>query len=202
MRCFALFIRCYLELLIILFIVNLFKRVKNMVKAPEKFLDEYLSHEKGFGNKTVAKPSRAQIRKISDEEITRLKHNVQTLWGIYGTPEIKEILSRKHKIYFLDIETAGVSLKLSYVDKGISMEYEVDMGSKKDLAGAHIYKQGETIINKYFTAITGVEELLKTNNVALQAVVNVFLEKEIPETDIWDMIAKGGQIHLSAVPYP
>ncbi|MCF6155126.1 MAG: hypothetical protein E3K36_07715 [Candidatus Brocadia sp.] len=173
-----------------------------MVKAPEKFLEEYLSHEKGLGSKTVTRPSRAQIRKVSDEELARLKQNVQTLWGIYDTPEIKEILSRKHKIYFLDIETAIVSVKLSYVDKGIFVEYELDMGSKKELAGAHIYKQAETNLNRYFSSITGVEELLKTNNAVLQAVVDVLIEKEIPETDIWNTIAKGGQIHLSSVSNP
>lgn len=172
-----------------------------MVKAPEKFLDEYLSHEKGLENKTGTRPSRVQMRKVSDEELARLNQNLQTLWGIYCTPEIKEILSRKHKIPFLDIESANVSLKLSYVDKGISMEYEVDMGSKKELAGAHIYKQGEMNINRYFTSIKGVEELLKTNNAALQAVVDVLVEKEIPEADIWNIIAKGEQVHLSTVSY-
>lgn len=172
-----------------------------MVKAPEKFLDEYLSHEKGSGNKASTRPSGSQIRKVSGEELARLKQNLQTLWGIYCTPEIKEILSRKHKIHFLDIEGAGANLKLSYVDKGISLEYELDMGSKKELAGAHIYKQGEMNINRYFTSVAGVEELLKTNNAVLQPIVDVLIEKEIAETDMWNIIAKGGQVHLSSVSY-
>lgn len=172
-----------------------------MVKAPEKFLDEYLSHEKGMGSKAGTRPLRTQKRTVTDEEHARLKQNLQTLWGIYCTPEIKEILSRKHKIHFLDIEGTDASLKLSYVDRGISMEYELDMGSKKELAGAHIYKQGEMNINRYFATVTGIEELLETNNAALRALAGVLAEREIPETDIWNIIAQGGQIHLSTVSY-
>lgn len=57
-----------------------------MVKAPEKFLDEYLSHEKGSEGKTRAKSSVMPVRKISAEELERLKNNLQTLWDIYGNP--------------------------------------------------------------------------------------------------------------------
>ncbi|MDQ1271827.1 MAG: hypothetical protein QG591_457 [Planctomycetota bacterium] len=171
-----------------------------MVKAPEKFLDKYLSHEKGFGDKAGTKPQE-HMRKISDEELARLKQNLQMLWGIYNTPEIKEILARKHKIRFLDIESAKASLNLSYVDKGVFMEYEFNMGSKKELAGAQIYKQAEMNINRYFAVETGAEELLKTDNGALQSVVDVLIEKEIPETDIWNVISKGEQIHLATVSY-
>ena len=162
-----------------------------MVKAPEKFLDKYLSHEKGFGDKAGTKPQE-HMRKISDEELARLKQNLQMLWGIYNTPEIKEILARKHKIRFLDIESAKASLNLSY---------EFNMGSKKELAGAQIYKQAEMNINRYFAVETGAEELLKTDNGALQSVVDVLIEKEIPETDIWNVISKGEQIHLATVSY-
>lgn len=169
-----------------------------MVKAPEKFLDEYLSHEKGLG-KTSIKPSKIQMRTVSDEELARLKQNLQTVWGIYCTPEIKEILSRKHKIHFLVMESANASLNLSYVDNGILMEYELNLGSRKELAGAQIYKQAEMHLNRYFTSTTGAEELLKTTNEALLALVDVMIEREIPETDIWDAIAKGEQIHLSTV---
>lgn len=172
-----------------------------MVKAPEKFINEYLSHEKGFVGKTGTRVSKIHMRKVSDEGIARLKQNLQTLWGIYCTPEIKEILSRKHKIQFLDIEGANISLHLSYVDKGVSMEYELNMGNKKELAGAQIYKQGEMNINRYCTHVKGIEELLKTTNVALQTVVDVLIDKEIPETDIWNVIAKGEQIHQSIEPY-
>lgn len=178
-----------------------FDKDKKMVKAPEKFLDEYLSHEKGIGSKVRIRSLRTQKRSFPDEELARLKQNLQTLWGIYCTPEIKEILSRKHKIHFLNIEGTGASLKLSYVDKGISMEYELDMGSKKELAGAHIYKQGEMNINRYFTSVTGIEELLVTNNAALQTIADVLAERDIPEMDIWNTIAKGEQIHLSTVSY-
>ncbi|NUO08986.1 MAG: hypothetical protein HUU08_09965 [Candidatus Brocadia sp.] len=171
-----------------------------MVKAPEKFLNEYLSHEKGFSGKKGTRGPKIQIRKVSDEEFTRFKQNLQIIWGIYCTPEIKDILSRKHKIHFLNIEGANASLNLSYVDKGIFMEYEVNTGSKKELAGAQVYKQGGMSLNRYFTSITGMEELLRTTNVALQAVVDVLIEREMPETDIWNAIAKGAQIQQSMAP--
>ncbi len=175
-----------------------------MVKAPEKFLDEYLSHEKGLERKAkpyIKKPSKPKIREVSAEERARLKQNLQILWDIYHTPEIKEILSKKHKIHFMDIESAQVILNLNYVDKGISMEYELDMGTKKELAGARIYKQGETLLNRYFTPEKGAEEILKTSNAALQAITDVLLEKELSETDVWNAIAKGEQIHLSTISY-
>lgn len=174
-----------------------------MVKAPEKFLNEYLSHEKGLETKgkTGTKLPKTKIREASDEERTRLKQNLQILWDIWHTPEIKEILSRKHKIHFLDIENTQVNINLSYVDKGISMEYELDMGTKKELAGARIYKQGETLLNRYFTSEKGVEEILKTSNTVLQAIVDVLIEKELSETDVWNTIAKGERIHLSTLSY-
>ena len=167
-----------------------------MVKAPEKFLEAYLSHEKGLTGKVGKRPLRIQIRKVTDAELARLKQNLQTIWDIYCTREIKQILSKKHNIRFLDLETPQISLNLSYVDKGILMEYEFDMGNKKDLAGARIYKQAETFLNRYFTYEKGVEELLKTSNIVLQALVDILIDKEIPETDIWNAIAKGEQIHL------
>ena len=168
-----------------------------MVKAPEKFLDEYLSHEKGLTGKIVKRSLRIQVRKVSDAELARLKQNLQTIWDIYCTPEIKQILSKKHNIRFLNLESPQVSLNLSYVDKGVLMEYELDMGSKRDLAGARVYKQDMTFLNRYFTYEKGVEELLKTSNIVLQALVDALIQKEISETEIWDIIAKGEQIHLS-----
>lgn len=170
-----------------------------MVKAPEKFLDEYLSHEKGLGSKTRTKSAKVQMRRVSDEELAKLKQNLQTIWGIYSTPEIKEILSRKHNIHFFAIESPLVSLGLSYVDKGVSMEYESNMGSRKELAGAQIYKQSEMNLNRYFTSVTGAEELLKTTHEALQALVDALIDREIPEADIWNAIAKGERIQLSTV---
>ncbi len=166
-----------------------------MVKAPEKFLDEYLSREKGLGSgkKSLGTP----VRKVSDEEIVRLKKNLQTLWDIYGTPEIKEILSRGHEIRFFRIESDKANIRLSYVDKGISMEYEVDMGFRKELAGAQIYKQAVMNLNRYFTYETGGEDLLKSTNEAIQALVDVLIDKEIPETDIWNAISKGEQVQIS-----
>ncbi len=170
-----------------------------MVKAPENFLDEYLRHEKGLGSKTGIKSSRVSVHKVSNEELARLKQNMQTLWGIYGTPEIKEILSMKHKIRFLNIETDKVSIKLSYIDKGISMEYELNTGFKKELAGAQIYKQAEINLSRYFTSETGAGELLKTTDDALAAIVDILIGRVIQEADIWNAILKGEQIHLSTV---
>lgn len=168
-----------------------------MVKAPEKFLDEYLSHEKGPGGKAGAKSSVMPVRKVSAEELARLKKNLQTLWDIYGTPEIKEILAREQEILFLEVESEKASLNLRYVEKGISMEYEVNMGFRKELAGAQMYKQAEMNLNRYFTHATGVEDLLKSANEALHALVDVFIDKEIPETDIWNAIVKGEQVRFS-----
>ena len=170
-----------------------------MVRAPEKFLDEYLSHEKGLGIRSATRPSRVQMRKISDEELTRLKQNLRTLCDIYNTPEIREILSKKHTVRFLCMEEANASFTLSYVDKGISIEYELDMGNKKELAGARIFKQAETSLNKYFASERGVDELLITTNEALKLLVDVLIDKELSETDIWNAIAKSEQIHLSTV---
>lgn len=189
------------QVLIVCLFLNLFLKGKKMVKAPEKFLDEYLRHQKDFAGKTVTKPSREQMHSVSEEELARLKLNLQTLWDIYNTPEIKEILSRKHKIHFLDVKGVKVNLTISYVDTGILMEYELDMGSRKELAGAQLYKQAETSLNRYFTHEEGTEELLKTANPALQAVADAFIGKELLESEIWNAIAKGEQIQLLTMSY-
>lgn len=170
-----------------------------MVKAPEKFLNEYMSRQKNPGGKQNKRYLRTPLHKVSEEALARLNQNLKTLWGIYGTPEIKEILSQKHRIHFLDIESIHACLSLSYVAKGVFMEYELDMGSKKELAGARIFKQAEMSLNRYFTFEKGTEELLQTTNEALQAIVDVLIDKELSETDIWNAIAKGEKIHLSSV---
>ena len=170
-----------------------------MVKAPEKFLDKYLSRGKGVASKTGKKSSRVQVRKIPDEELARLKQNLQTVWGIYCTPEIKEILSKKCDVKFLTMDGINVCLNIGFMDKGILMEYELDMGGQKDLAGARVYKQDKMIMNRYFTSERGVEELLKTTNGTLQAVVDVLIERELSESDIWNAIEKGEQIHISTI---
>ncbi|HHT9137588.1 MAG TPA: hypothetical protein ACFYEK_10145 [Candidatus Wunengus sp. YC60] len=170
-----------------------------MVKAPEKFLDKYLSRGKGVAGKTGKKASRAQMRKISDEELARLKQNLQTVWGIYCTPEIKEILSKKWDVKFLTVDGINVCLNIGFMDKGILMEYELDMGNKKELAGARVYKQDKMIMNRYFTSERGIEELLKTTNGALQAMVDVLIDRELSESDIWNAIEKGEQIHISTI---
>jgi len=170
-----------------------------MVRAPEKFLDEYLSHEKDLKGNPSKKSSRIQRRKVSEGEFARLKQNLKTVWGIYSTPEIKEILSKKQRIRFLDIEGASVSLNLSYVDKGILMEYELDMGDKKELAGARVYKQAEVNISRYFNSEAGAEGLLKTTDTALKVLVEALIDEEILEANIWNVIAQGEQIHISNV---
>jgi len=159
-----------------------------MVKAPEKFVDEYLSQERRI---------KVRTRKISAEETKRLKKNAILLWDIYNTPEIKEILSEKEKLHFMDMESDTVHLCLSYVEKGILAEYEQDMGSRNDLAGAHIYKQSETLINRYFYNEKGIEELSKTKNTVIRTIAEIMMNYELPENDIWDAIAKGRPIHLS-----
>ena len=170
-----------------------------MVKAPEKFLDKYLSRGKGVASKTGKKSLRVQMRKISDEELAKLKQNLQTVWGIYCTPEIKEILSKKQDVKLLTIDGINVCLNIDFTNKGILMEYELDMGDRKELAGARIYKQDRIIINRYFTSEIGIEELLKTTNGALQAMVDILIDRELSESDIWNAIEKGEQIHLSTV---
>lgn len=170
-----------------------------MVKAPEKFLEEYLSRHRQFGGKTAPKPLREYGRNFTDAELVKLKHNVDMLWGIYTTPEIKEILSKKGTIHFLTIETATTSMTLSYAHSGIFMEYELDIGVKKELAGARIYKQAETLINRYFSSDKGMEELLKTTNGALQTLADKLTDRELSETEIWDVILKGDHIHLSNI---
>ena len=174
-----------------------------MLKAPEKFLDEYLSHEKETVNKSKpdARLLKTPKRNVSEEERSRLKQNLQTLWGIYGTPEIKEILSKKQKICFLNGESSQVCLSLCYVDKGILMEYELYLGTKKELAGARVYKQSETMINRYCPTEKGVDLALNAANSAIKSLVDVLIEKDLLETDIWNAIAKGEQICLSASSY-
>ena len=170
-----------------------------MVKAPEKFLDTYLSRGKGVARKTGKKSSRVQMRKISDEELARLKQNLQTVWGIYCTPEIKEILSKKQDVKLLTIDGSNVCVNIGFTDKGILMEYELDMGDQKELAGARIYKQDRIIINRYFTPESGIEALLKTTNDALHVMVDVLIDRELSESEIWNAIEKGEQIHLSTI---
>lgn len=189
------------RVLIVRLFLNLFLKGKKMVKAPEKFLDEYLRHQKGLASNIVTKTAREPMHSVSEEEMARLKLNLQMLWAIYNTPEIKEILSRKHRIHFLDMRGAKVSLTLSYVDHGVLMEYELDMGSKKELAGAQLYKQAEMNLQRYFTHKEGTEELLKTENPALQTVVDVFIGRELLESEVWNAIAKGEQIQLSTMSY-
>jgi len=167
-----------------------------MVKAPEKFLDKYSNRQKSPGKKQP----KVHMRKISEEEAARLGRNLKMLWDIYRTPEIKEILSKEHRIPFLNIEGIESCLSFSFVDKGILLEYEMDMGSKKELAGARIFKQAEMILNRYFTFAKGAEEMLKTSHVVLKPIVDVFIEKEICEADVWDAIAKGNKIHVSLIP--
>ncbi|MCF6158223.1 MAG: hypothetical protein E3K32_06570 [wastewater metagenome] len=172
-----------------------------MVKAPEKFLDEYLGHEKGSADKADTKLSRAKMSRLPEEELTRLKQNLQTIWGIYQTPEIKEILSRKRKISFLALESVNVNMTISYVDSGIAAEYEIDRGSKKDLAGARLYQQAEMSLNRYITHEKGIENLLKTTNPALQVLIDNFIQKELLEEEVWYAIAKGELVRLSTVSY-
>lgn len=167
-----------------------------MVKAPEKFLDKYMSRGKGVAGK---KTSRVQMRKVSDEALARLKQNLQTVWGIYCTPEIKEILSKKQDVKLLTIDGINVCLNIGFTNKGILMEYELDMGDRKELAGARVYKQDRIIINRYFTPERGIEELLKTANDALHAMVDILIDRELSESDIWNAIEKGEQIHLSTI---
>lgn len=172
-----------------------------MVKAPEKFVDEYLSHEKGLTGKTGKRSKKVKIRDVSSAELARLKQNLQTLWGIYRTPEIQGILSKKHNIPFLSVEGRNACLNLSYVDKGVLIVYELDTGSQKELAGARIYKQDELLINRYLTPGRGEEALLKTTDVVLQTLADVLINNNISETCIWDVIAKGDQINISVVSY-
>ena len=112
-------------------------------------------------------------------------------------PEIKEILARKQEIRFFEIENDKVRVSLKYVDKGISMGYEENMGFRKELAGAQMYKQAEMNLSRYFTYVTGMEDLLKSTNEALRFLVDVLTDKEIPETDVWNAISKGKQVQCS-----
>src|SRR3989339_465897 len=170
-----------------------------MVKAPEEFLDKYMSRGKAVAGKTGKKSSRVQMRKISDEELARLKQNLQIVWGIYCTPEIKEILSKKQEVKLLSIDSVNVCLNIGFMDKGILMEYELNMGDQKGLAGARVYKQDRIIINRYFTPESGIEGLLKTTNDALHVMVDVLIDRELSESEIWNAIEKGEQIHLSTI---
>ena len=167
-----------------------------MVKAPEKFLDKYMSRGKGVAGK---KASRVQMREVSEEELARLKQNLQTVWGIYCTPEIKEILSKKQDVKLLTIDDSNVCFNIGFTNKGILMEYELNMGDQKELAGARVYKQDKMFINRYFTPESGIEALLTTTNGALQAMVDILIDRELSESEIWNAIEKGEQIHLSTI---
>ncbi|MCF6147854.1 MAG: hypothetical protein E3K37_04260 [Candidatus Kuenenia sp.] len=169
-----------------------------MVKAPEKFMEKYLSHEKALSSKKGSKPSHAHAP-ISAGKMKRVKKNMQIIWGIYATPEIKEIISKKEKIRFLDVRSARACLSLYYVDKGVLAEYEEDIGTQKDLAGARLYKQSETLMSRYFYTEKGAEELLKSKNTAYQAFVDILSKNDIEEKDIWDAIAGGERIKLSSI---
>lgn len=171
-----------------------------MVKAPENFLDEFLSREKSeSGKKNVVASKKTQKRKVSTDEIAQLKQNIEILWGIYSTPEVQEILARNYNIRFLNIESGNICLTLIYKENGILMEYELDMGSKKELAGAHLFKQMETNISKYFSSAKSTDELLKTSNEALQTLVDVLIERELSEEELWSTIARGEQINFTSV---
>ncbi|MGQ3685214.1 MAG: hypothetical protein ACUBOA_09470 [Candidatus Loosdrechtia sp.] len=169
-----------------------------MVKAPENFLDNYLRHEKRAGIKTEEKPAGRKTHSFSEEEHTRLNQNLQLLWSIYQTREIKEILPRKHKIRILGCEGAGIYFSLSYEENGIIVDYEIDMGCKKELAGARLYQQGEIHLNRYITHAKGMENLLQTKNSALLAVMDTLIQRDLSEMEIWDAIAKGESIYLLA----
>ena len=169
-----------------------------MVKVPEKFLDEYLKHEKTATTRSVKRTSKVQMREISNNESLRLKRNLQILWDIYKTPEIRGILSKKHQIHFLDINGANVRIGLSYVDKGILMEYESNMGAKKELAGARLYNQDKVIINRYFASGKGLEALLKTSHIALKTMADVMIENEFSEMSFWNAIKNGEQAQILA----
>ena len=177
-----------------------------MLKAPEKFLDEYFSHEKDIASqkKPITKPSKAPKRAVSEEQRARLLRNLQTLWGIFDAPEIKEILSKKERIRFLAIENSQVCLSLCYADtnKGILMEYELDLGTKQELAGARVYKQSETMIGRSCSTEKGLDGILSTPNSAIQALVDVLTETELSEADIWNAIARGTQVHPTVAVYP
>ena len=72
---------------------------------------------------------------------------------------------------------------------------------KKELAGARVYKQSETMINRYCPTEKGVDLALNAANSAIKSLVDVLIEKDLLETDIWNAIAKGEQICLSASSY-
>ena len=190
----------------------LFKKGKKMVKAPGKTSGRDVKRKKGIISKkavvreVVAKvagkkdqrPSEVQVRKVSDVELARLKKNLQTVWDAYCSPEAKETVSRKKHVSFLAVQSGAVFLNLSLVDKGILMEYELDLGSKQELAGAQIYKQDTMLVNRYFTPESGAEEILKTTNVALQTLVDILVNNDLSDAGIRNAIARGEQIQLSA----
>jgi len=72
------------------------------------------------------------------------------------------------------------------------------MGVQKDLAGARIYKQSETLMSRYFYTEKGAEELSKSTNAAYRAFVDILSTNDIEESDIWNAIAKGESIKLSS----
>ncbi len=166
-------------------------KIKKMVSVPLTARKEI---KRPVGIKTIRKP----LRKCSDEELARLKHNLRTLWSAFKTPEIKEALSKNNNARFLRAESGSVNFTLSFVDRGILLDYELDLGSKKDLGGARMYKQDETALNRYCTIENGAEELLATANVALQSLTDVLIDKELSEAEILNAVIKREQIHISA----
>lgn len=183
-----------------------------MVKAPGKTSGKNVKRKKGIiSKKTVARevvakvaskkdqrPSEVLVRKVSDAELSRLKKNLQTVWDAYCSPDTKETISRKQRVYFLAVQSGAVCLNLGLADKGIVMEYELDLGSKQELAGAQIYKQDTMLVNRYFTPESGAEEILKTTNVALQTLVDILVNNDLSDTGIRNAIVRGEQIQLSA----
>ena len=73
------------------------------------------------------------------------------------------------------------------------------MGDQKELAGARIYKQDKMFMNRYFTPESGIEGLLTTTNDALHVMVDILIDRELSESEIWNAIEKGEQIHLSTI---
>ena len=82
------------------------------------------------------------------------------------------------------------------------MEYELGLGTKQELAGARVYKQSETMIGRACSTEKGLDGILYASNNAIQALVDVLIETELLEADIWNAIAKGAQIHPTVAVYP
>jgi len=54
-------------------------------------------------------------------------------------------------------------------------------------------------MNRYFTPESGIEGLLTTTNDALHVMVDILIDRELSESEIWNAIEKGEQIHLSTI---